>query len=257
MREAVVEAARFLARRCGEQITLGDVADHVGYSPFHLARSFERQLGQPPGQFLTAHRFQLAKRLLLSTDERVIDVCNAVGFTSVGTFSARFTAAVGRSPVEFRRLPHMLADFPPRPVIVPGGAREGGVVAGSVRMSPAAQAVLGESAAVYVGLFRRRSARGVPVSGSLLGESGDFLLTGVPPGSYWVLATALPGRGGTEAQLVPSQCVAGAAVEPVRVTAAQPFHHRDVRVDLGPDWTAPVLVALPPLASKVSAVLRA
>ncbi|NKQ57876.1 helix-turn-helix transcriptional regulator [Amycolatopsis sp. K13G38] len=249
MREAVVEAARFLARRCGERITLRDVADHVGYSPYHLARSFERQLGQPPGQFLGAHRFQLAKRLLLTTDERVIDVCDAVGFTSIGTFTARFTAAVGRSPVEFRRLPDVLADFPPRPVIVPGRARGGGMVTGSVRLSPAALALLGEAAAIYVGLFPRRSARGYPVSGSLLGESGDYLLTDVPPGAYWVLATALPARDGTEAQLLPARSVAGAAREPVRVSPGSPLHHRDVELDIAPDWSAPVLIALPPLAS--------
>jgi len=248
MRDAVVEAARFLARRCGERITLCDVADHVGYSPYHLARTFERQLGQPPGQFLSAHRFQLAKRLLLSTDERVIDVCDAVGFTSVGTFTARFTAAVGRSPVEFRRLPDVLADFPPRPVVVPGQERGGGTVTGSARLTPAAQAALPD-AAIYVGLFPRRSARGFPVSGSLLGESGDYLLTDVPPGRYWLLATALPARDDVQAQLVPGRSVAGAAAEPVHVSPGSPLHHRDVDLDLGPDWSAPVLIALPPLAS--------
>ena len=136
MREAVVDAARFLAARSAEPITLGDVADHVGYSPFHLARAFERQLGMPPGRLLAAHRFQRAKRLLLSGDQRIIDVCHAVGFTSVGTFTTRFTAAVGRTPLEFRRLPDLLANSPPRPVVVPGWAPEGGTVTGSVQLSP-------------------------------------------------------------------------------------------------------------------------
>jgi AraC-like DNA-binding protein len=249
VRQAVVEAARFLADRCAESITLCDVADHVGYSPFHLARAFERQLGQPPGQFLAAHRFQQAKRLLLATDERVIDVCHAVGFSSVGTFTARFTAAVGQSPVRFRRLPDMLADAPPEPVLVPGDSRGGGVVAGSVRLTPAALATLGSAASVYVGLFPRRTARGCPVSGTLLGETGDFLLLDVPPGTYWVLSSALPTGAGAAAQLVPGQAVAGAAREPVRVTRASPVHHREVWLDVAPAWNAPVLVALPPLAS--------
>jgi AraC-like DNA-binding protein len=257
VRDTVVEAARFLAGRCGEPIVLGDVADHVGYSPFHLARAFERQLGMPPGRFLAAHRFQRAKQLLLRGDERIVDVCHAVGFTSVGTFTTRFAAAVGRTPLEFRRLPQILADAPPRPVAVPGLARGGGAVSGSVRLSTRALARLGGAASVYVGLFPRRAARGLPVSGTLLGEVGDFLLTGVPPGTYWVLSSALPARAGPEAQLLPSCTVTGAARLPVRVTSSAPFHHREVNLDIGEDWGAPVLVALPPLASPVARERRA
>ncbi|MGH9293317.1 MAG: AraC family transcriptional regulator, partial [Acidimicrobiales bacterium] len=56
---AVERAARFLAEHCGGAVSLGDVSDHVGYSPYHLARSFESRLGVSPGRFLIAHRFQL------------------------------------------------------------------------------------------------------------------------------------------------------------------------------------------------------
>lgn len=256
MHQAVVEAARFLSWHCAEPVTLSDVADHVGYSPFHLSRAFERQLGQPPGQFLAAHRFQRAKQLLLSSDERVIDICHEVGFTSVGTFTARFTAAVGQSPVRFRRLPDVLADAPPQPVIVTGGARDGGVVTGSVRFTSAALAALGGPASVYVGLFRRRTARGFPVSGTLLGDTGDFLLIDVPPGTYWVLSSALPARASAEVQLVPPRAISGAAREPVRVIPGRPVH-REVWLDVAPEWHAPVLIALPPLASKLNQPLVA
>jgi AraC-like DNA-binding protein len=249
VRNAVVKAARFLASRADEPIVLRDVADHVGYSPFHLARAFEQHLGVPPGQFLAAHRFQRAKRLLLSSDLRTIDVCHAVGFTSVGTFTTRFTTAVGRCPLEFRRLPDVLTDAPPEPVQVPGRAPRGGMVAGSVRLSPAALAALGNSAAIYVGLFPRRSARGIPVSGTLLDRTDDFLLTGIPPGRYWVLAAALPALADVQTQLMPGHTVSGAAGEPVCVSPARPLHHREIELDARPDWSPPVVVALPPLAS--------
>ncbi|MTD55034.1 helix-turn-helix transcriptional regulator [Amycolatopsis pithecellobii] len=255
MRKAVVDAARFIAGHCGERITLCDVADHVGYSPFHLSRAFERQLGRPPGQFIATHRFHQAKRLLLASDERVIDICHAVGFTSVGTFTARFTSAVGQSPARFRRLPELLADSPPRPIMVPGAAREGGMVTGSVRLSAAASAAVGE-AAVYVGLFPRRAARGYPVSGTLLGQTGDFLLADVPAGRYWLLAAALPAKACAETQLVPTRTVAGAAAEPVCVSPRAPLHHRDVQLDVLAEWDTPVLVALPPLASRLTVAER-
>jgi AraC-like DNA-binding protein len=256
MQDISVKAARFIAEHAPERIVLADVADPVGYSTFHLARLFERHVGVPPGQFLAAHRFQRAKRLLLSGDERIIDVCFAVGFTSVGTFTTRFAAAVGSSPTEFRRLPHLLTDFPARPVVIPGGAPRGGVVTGSVHVSPMASAALGGAASVYVGLFPRRSARGVPVSGSLLAETGDFILTDVPPGTYWVLASALPARADVLRQLVPARSVLGSSTQPVQVTPTNLLHYRDVHLDVAEGWSAPVLVALPPLASACSQDLR-
>jgi AraC-like DNA-binding protein len=44
-----------------------------------------------------------AQRLLASEDMPVTDVCLAVGYTSMGTFSSRFAAQMGRAPSEYRR----------------------------------------------------------------------------------------------------------------------------------------------------------
>lgn len=266
----VVRAASFLADHATDPVRLGDVADHVGYSPFHLARSFERHVGMPPGRFLAAHRFQLAKQLLLAGDDRVIDVCAAVGFSAPGTFATKFTEFVGASPTAFRRLPHVLAAAPPRPVVVPGRARDGGVVAGRVSLTAAAAALVGPAPFVYVGLFRRRAARGFPVSGALLAEPGAFFLEGVPAGTYFVLASAVPRAADVGEQLLPARTVAGRSAVPVRMQAPAPglgpgegrtmgpaglparlpaAHRRDVVLDALPPWSPPVLVALPSLAS--------
>jgi hypothetical protein len=119
-------------------------------------------------------------------------------------------------------------------------------------LSPGASAALGGAASVYVGLFPRRCARGFPVSGSLLAETGDFVLTDVPPGTYWVLASALPTRADIQAQLVPARSVLGSSTRPVRIAPDNLLHYRDVHLDVAEDWSAPVLVALPPLASACS-----
>lgn len=247
MRHVSVSAARFLAEHAHEPIVLGDVADHVGYSPFHLARVFEQHLGVSPGQYLAAHRFQCAKELLLAGDEQVIDVCFAVGFSSVGTFTRRFTAAVGVSPTALRRLPDVMAASRPEPVHIPGDARHGGVVTGSVHLSDVAAAVLGHTVEIYVGLFRRRAASGFPISGSLLGGTREFMLTGVPAGVYWLLATALPARDDPCKQLLPVRGVVGAFPRPLRVGADGQRLHHDVSLDLADDWLTPVVVALPSL----------
>lgn len=252
MPDVAVEAARFIAGHAGEPITLADVADHVGYSPFHLARAFERAHGQPPGRFLAAHRFQRAKRLLLETDERVIDICCAVGFSSVGTFTRRFRAEIGLSPVSFRRLPDLLSDAPPRPALVPGDDDSGGVVTGEVHLDLSARIALGGAAAIYVGLFAQRTPRGVPIVGALLDEQGRFALTGIPRGTYWVLATAFSARADHAQQLVPGWNVVGGSPAPLVIGPARPPEHREITLRVVPPWSAPVLVALPPLAAPIA-----
>ena len=245
----VVRAAPFLAEHAAEPIRLADVADHVGYSPFHLARGFQRSVGVPPGRFLAAHRFQLAKRLLLDHDDRVIDVCHASGFTAPGTFAWRFTALVGTSPTEFRRLPHTLAGSPPRPVVVPGsGGPAADLVCGRIELTEAASQLLGPSPSVYVGLFPRRSARGSPVAGALLAGPGEFFLPRVPRGTFWLLASALARSAAYDVQLVPPQTVAGTLEQPVRSCASGRTLRRDLLLDVLPEWSTPVLVALPWLA---------
>ncbi|HEY8456936.1 MAG TPA: helix-turn-helix transcriptional regulator [Actinopolymorphaceae bacterium] len=250
-REIVIAAARFLREHSSQRIKLCDVADHVGYSPFHLARVFEQHMGTTPGQFLAAHRFHRAKDLLLHSDERIIDVCLAVGFTSVGTFTTRFTASVGLSPTAFRRLPDLLAAAPPQPMTVPGDAAHGCVVSGSVRLSERAHAALRGCASIYVGLYRKRSARGVPISGSLLDESHTYALTGLRPGRYWLLAAALPQIDDPVAQLLPSHSVIGSSPTSITLTRSEPLQHHDLVLDVAEDWRSPVVVALPPLAAPI------
>jgi len=153
VRETALEAARFLVAHASEHLSLADLADHVSYSPYHLARAFERELGVSPGQLLAAHRFQRAKELLLLSDDAVLDICLAVGFSSLGTFTRRFGAAVGTSPTGFRRLPDYLIAAPPEPLVVPGPDPSGGRVLASVNLEHAAMELLGRDPATYVGLF--------------------------------------------------------------------------------------------------------
>jgi AraC-like DNA-binding protein len=245
-----MDAARFIIGHAAEPITLRDIADEIGYSPFHFARAFEREIGIPPGKFVAAQRFQRAKRLLLHTDAQVIEVCHAVGFSSVGTFTTRFAAAVGCTPTEFRGLPEVLHDAHPRPRVVAGDCRRGAFVSGTARLSRSSVAALGSDApAVYLGLYPQRSAAGAPVSGALLVGTDRFTLVDVPPGTYWLLASALPLHADPQAQLMPGRSVIGICPRPVTVTGDSAPQHRDVLLDVAAEWALPVLVALPALAT--------
>jgi len=75
-------------------------------SPSHFSRRFRAAYGETPYGYLMTRRIERAKALLRRGDLSVTDVCMAVGCTSLGSFSARFTELVGESPSAYRARCH-------------------------------------------------------------------------------------------------------------------------------------------------------
>jgi AraC-like DNA-binding protein len=78
-------------------------------SPSHFARQFRAAYGETPYTYLMTRRIERAKALLRRGDLSVTEVCMAVGCTSLGSFSARFTELVGESPSAYRARDHSSA----------------------------------------------------------------------------------------------------------------------------------------------------
>jgi AraC-like DNA-binding protein len=68
----------------------------------HLSRQFRLAYGESPYSYLMTRRIERAMALLRRGDLSVTDVCFAVGCSSLGTFSTRFTELVGVSPSAYR-----------------------------------------------------------------------------------------------------------------------------------------------------------
>jgi AraC-like DNA-binding protein len=68
----------------------------------HFSRQFKDVFGETPGQYLQTRRIERAQELLRVGELSVAEVCLAVGFTSVGSFSTCFKRTVGESPAVFR-----------------------------------------------------------------------------------------------------------------------------------------------------------
>jgi AraC-like DNA-binding protein len=71
-------------------------------SDAHFIRSFKLTFGETPHRYLQRRRIERAMYLLRATDRTVTDICMAVGFSSLGTFSRTFADVVGESPSQFR-----------------------------------------------------------------------------------------------------------------------------------------------------------
>ncbi|MFH8369498.1 helix-turn-helix transcriptional regulator [Streptomyces sp. NPDC018031] len=69
----------------------------------HLSRQFRLAYGESPYGYLTARRVERAQALLRCGDLGVPEVCSAVGGSSLGVFSSRFTELVGMSPDAYLR----------------------------------------------------------------------------------------------------------------------------------------------------------
>jgi AraC-like DNA-binding protein len=80
------------------------LARGVHLSAGHLSREFRRAYGESPYSYLMTRRIERAMALLRRGDLSVTEVCFAVGCSSLGTFSTRFTALVGVPPSTYRRV---------------------------------------------------------------------------------------------------------------------------------------------------------
>ena len=69
----------------------------------HLSREFRRAYGESPYGYVMTRRIERAMALLRGGDVSVTDACFAVGYSSLGTFSTRFTDLVGMTPSAYRR----------------------------------------------------------------------------------------------------------------------------------------------------------
>ena len=75
-------------------------------STAHFSRQFRAAYGETPYSYLMTRRIERAKALLRRGDLTVTEVCLAVGCTSLGSFSSRFTEIVGETPSAYRSREH-------------------------------------------------------------------------------------------------------------------------------------------------------
>jgi AraC-like DNA-binding protein len=227
--ESVQHAISIINKRFDEPLTLRILASENFFSPFHFSRLFHKETGITPSGYLRAVRLFQAKRLLTITSLAVADVVTAVGYSSVGTFTTRFTQATGLSPSQFReeevadlliaagpglrKLPsyeqvRALCALRPRP------DRPTGSIVGSVRIPEEST-----PADVLIGVFDSLVPQGSPVACQAMTGVGtpEVFIQNVPTGKWFVIAMAMPTAG----RMQPETLVLGGTRDPVTITAGQ------------------------------------
>ncbi len=90
-------------REYAQPLNVEALARGVHLSAGHLSRAFKAAYGESPYGYLMTRRIERAMALLRRGDLSVTEVCFAVGCSSLGTFSTRFTELVGVPPSVYRR----------------------------------------------------------------------------------------------------------------------------------------------------------
>jgi AraC-like DNA-binding protein len=99
-------------REYAEPLDVEALARDAHMSAGHLSRQFRLAYGESPYSYLMTRRIERAMALLRRGDRSVTEVCFAVGCSSLGTFSTRFTELVGVAPSVYRREPQDTAGIP-------------------------------------------------------------------------------------------------------------------------------------------------
>ena len=108
------DAARArIEREYARDLTIAELAATARCSAFHFIRAFRRAYDITPARALRRRRLERARELLTATPAPVTEICEAVGYGSLGTFSREFRRETGESPTAYRRRTR-------KPVYVPG-----------------------------------------------------------------------------------------------------------------------------------------
>lgn len=95
-------AIHFMRENIHKQLTLKEIADHVGFSPSHFSTLFQKKTGFSPLNYLSQLKIQQACHWLDFSDMKINQIAMTIGFDDPFYFSRVFSKTMGVSPTEYR-----------------------------------------------------------------------------------------------------------------------------------------------------------
>lgn len=244
----VEQVVRWMREHLDEELSMEEMAAQAGVSPFHFLRTFRRFTGVTPALFLSALRLEEAKRLLLTTERSVTDICFDVGYSSLGTFTTRFTQLVGLSPARLRRIGSGFR----LEALEPERLSFGRSKAGSIPASGTLMADEPPRGPIFLGLFSHPIPQQRPLACTLLTAPGPFQLYAPGPGRYYLFAACFSLTSDPLDFLLSSRAVHQVASGgPLTLRAGDgPVGPMNLRLRPLTELDPPLLVALPLLVAE-------
>lgn len=98
--------ACYLAKNYQQPLTSQAISEAIGLHPNYAMALFRKTFGVTMTQFIIQHRISHAKRLLVTTDDDILNIALESGFQSLSRFNEAFKAACGCSPRDYRKAHH-------------------------------------------------------------------------------------------------------------------------------------------------------
>ena len=99
----VVEAAKkYISKNLNKNITLNDISEQFFINPYYFSQLFKKRTGQNYLNYLTESRIKRAQKLLETTDLKVYEICEMVGYANINHFNKIFERMVGLKPGEYK-----------------------------------------------------------------------------------------------------------------------------------------------------------
>jgi len=214
----------------------------IGFaSRFHFHRTFRQITGIPPRQFLYALRLDAARRLLMHSRQKVIDICYGVGYNSVGTFTRRFTNVLGVSPTAFREITQSqqlaAAKESTHPVASRRRRRTGYTVQGQIEVPDDFHGV------ILIGLFATAIPQAKPLACTIVSEAGSYQIKDAPEGESYLFALGLEDPIHAPVCFRYESALRGGG-NPIRISCHEVHGQADLRLRPPSSFDPPILMAL-------------
>jgi AraC family transcriptional regulator len=235
--KAVTRVIELLRSDPSRTWSIKDMARAAFMSPFHFIRVFQQVAGIAPCKFQWALKVHTAKQMLLLSNMSIVDISMKIGYSSLGTFTRRFSELVGVSPNRFRHLAKSTnsADFqrvvdryePPAPSDC--------ALSGRVHPPP------GFRGTVILACFLNRIPQGRPLEHAIADSSHGFRMPRPAHRNFYLHAFGIPRTDANTAWFTDENLLRGA----IPCTAAPADHLLQEVFLRGPQPTdPPVLVAM-------------
>ena len=104
--QKIVRAKIYIDENFEQPIDLHRLSREACLSRYHFHRLFTRIYRLTPHQYLTQKRIEQARIWLAGEDHTIMEICNHIGFESMGSFSTLFKKEIGYAPRDYRQLAH-------------------------------------------------------------------------------------------------------------------------------------------------------
>jgi AraC family transcriptional regulator len=250
------EVIAYIHQNIYDPLSLFQLARYAGYSPYHFTRIFKERIGLSPQYYVSSHRLQKAKDLLLRTNLSVRDIGLEIGQQSLGTFTTRFTERVGVTPSMFRNSTLQADNYLDSLQKLSEWRTLHPNLTQHARIEGTVQAEIPFEGVILIGLFAKPIPEGLPLYGTLIPSLGDFCFTGVKPGTYYLMATSVSWGMKALDVLLPQTTLRTRSKEPIVVGPYSYVLHQQVTLHVPRQDDPPILISLPLLMNNFLSIIQ-